>query len=292
MEISTIRLNSDLLESIEGLTVEYPYVLHRLDLKATKVPWHWHEEVEFFYIREGRMHLHTAGRTLQFEKGECFFINTNVMCSMDCGESCLADSHLLHKTFLGGHFKSIFETKYLDPVLKNRSLEVLELRGHTERQQRLLNRLREAARLQEEKNTEFQTRNLFSEIWLLLLEEISSRNYERPAVDSIHQERLQAMLAFIWQNYQRKLSLEEIAESAFVGKRECLRCFQKCMQRTPFEYLLEYRVERSKMLLRDTKLSVMEIAVQTGFSSAAYYGKVFRRICGMTPGEYRREAGA
>ena len=145
-----IRLNSSGLEDIEGLTVEYPYVLHRVDLRAVKIPWHWHEEVEFIYVREGSMRLQTAGKAWSFRKGEGFFINTNVLCSMDCEEPCLVDSHLLHKTFLGGHFKSIFETKYLDPVLKNRNLEILELRGDSERQQKLLARLREAARLQNE----------------------------------------------------------------------------------------------------------------------------------------------
>ena len=293
MEISTIRLNRDLLESIEGLTVEYPYVLHRVNLKTTRIPWHWHEEIEFFYVREGRMWLRTAGRTWQFGKGEGFFVNTNVMCSMGCAEDesrCLTDSHVLHKTFLGGHFKSVFETKYLDPVLKNRSLEILELRGRTEGQQRILARLREAASLQDGKDTEFQTRNLFSEIWLLLLGELSSiEEYERPAVDLARQERLQTMLAFIWQNYQRRITLDEIAAAAHVGGRECLRCFQSCMQKTPFEYLLEYRTEMSKRLLRDTQLSVMEVAAETGFSSAAYYGKIFRRLCGMTPGAYRRQ---
>lgn len=284
-----IRIDRSRLEDIEGLTIEYPYVLHRLDLKDLKIPWHWHEEVEFFYVREGNMELRTAGQSWRFKKGEGFFINTNVMCSVDCEESCLVDSHLLHKTFLGGHFKSVFETKYLDPVLKNRSLEILELRGKTENQQKLLAKLREVARLQEKPDTEFQTRNLFSEIWLLLLEEISIAEYNRPVINTVRQERLQAMLAFIWQNYQRKLSLDEIAEAAHVGRRECLRCFQSCMQKTPFEYLLEYRVEMSKKLLQDTKLSVMEAASRTGFSSAAYYGKVFRRLCGMTPGEYRKQ---
>ena len=62
------------------------------------------------------------------------------------------------------------------------------------------------------------------------------------------------------------------------------------MQKTPFEYLLEYRVEMSKKLLKNPKVSVMEAAVQTGFSSAAYYGKIFRRLCGMTPGEYRKQS--
>ena len=71
------------------------------------------------------------------------------------------------------------------------------------------------------KRQEFQTRNLFSEIWLLLLGELSSiEEYERPAVDLARQERLQTMLAFIWQNYQRRITLDEIAAAAHVGGRE------------------------------------------------------------------------
>ena len=236
------------------------------------------------------MRVRTPGRVLVFEQGEGFFTNTNVLSCLEEEKGGTIDSHLLHEAFLGGHFKSVFETKYLEPVLKNRSLEILEFRGHTEAQRKILEKLREAARLQEEENTEFQTRNVFSEIWLLLLKEMEAMEYERPSVLPARQERLQTMLAYIQQNYEKKLSLEDIAGAAFVGKRECLRCFQSCMGKTPFAYLLEYRVEVSKRLLRETKVSVMEVASRTGFSSAAYYGKIFRRVCGMTPGEYRRQA--
>ncbi len=98
------------------------------------------------------------------------------------------------------------------------------------------------------------------------------------------------MLAFIHHHYPKKLSLDEIAGAASVGKREALRCFQACMQKTPFEYLMEYRIEMSKKLLKNSEETVMEIAMATGFSSAAYYGKVFREACKMTPGAYRKES--
>ena len=58
-------------------------------------------------------------------KGEGFFINTNVLCSMENQDHCQIDSHLLNSTFLAGHFKSIFETKYLEPVLQNKKLDIL-----------------------------------------------------------------------------------------------------------------------------------------------------------------------
>lgn len=123
----------------------------------------------------------------------------------------------------------------------------------------------------------------------MLGKEIALFNYGERPVQTIRQERLVQMLAFIHHNYPKKLSLEEIAGVASVGKREALRCFRSCMQKTPFEYLMEYRIEMSKKLLKDSEETVMEIAMATGFSSAAYYGKVFREACKMTPKEYRQK---
>ena len=140
-DISKLKLDRSGLEEIEGLTVEYPYVLHRVDLTSAQIPWHWHEEVEFIYVREGSMRVRTPGRVLVFEQGEGFFTNTNVLSCLEEEKGGKIDSHLLHEAFLGGHFKSVFETKYLEPVLKNRSLEILEFRGHTEAQRKILEKL-------------------------------------------------------------------------------------------------------------------------------------------------------
>ena len=287
MTFTEIRLKDNQSEEIEGLTVEYPYVLHRVDLSATRIPWHWHEEVEFVLVREGRMRLLAAGKSFEFGRGEGFFTNTNVICSMENIDACHIDSHLMNGTFLGGHFKSVFETKYMDPVLKNRSLEILEIRGENETQRKLLSKLKYAAGFYDEPDREFQTRNVFSEIWLLLLEEVRRAEFGKPAMRLSYQERLQTMISFIQQNYDRKISLEEIAASAQVGVREAGRCFQSCIHKSPFEYLMEYRIEMSMKLLRGTDQPVGEIALGTGFSSAAYFGKVFKKSKGMTPGEYR-----
>lgn len=153
----------------------------------------------------------------------------------------------------------------------------------------MLEKLKNLALLQRKPDTEFQTRNMLSEIWLLLLEEVQETENSRIPVKLVNQERIQTMIAFIHQNYQRKITLEEIALSASVGKRECLRCFQNCIHKTPFEYLLDYRIEAAKKLLRISSDPVMEIALQTGFINEAYFCKMFKKMCGKTPGTYRRE---
>lgn len=287
-----IKLKENRLEEIEGISTEYPYAFHHENLAETRVPWHWHEEVEFNYIVSGTAVFTTTNQSRIFRKGEAFFINANVLCTVKTqmeGEACIVDSHLFHPVLLGGHFKSIFSTRYLEPVLQNRNLEFLEFRGDTSCQRKILELLRQAALLQKKDHVEFQTRNIFSDIWLLLLQELYETKPVSGPLNNIRQERIQTMLTFIRQNYREKLSLEDIARSASISKSECLRCFRTGIDRTPFEYLQDYRIEMAERLLRTTDDSILDIALQTGFSNSAYFGKIFREVHGISPGIYRKE---
>lgn len=287
-----IKVKTNQLEEIEGITSEYPYVMHHTNLAETRIPWHWHEELEFCYVKSGTVKLTTTSGSFLFQPGEAYFINTNILCTMEplsYQEDAFIDSHLFHSVFLSGHFHSIFETKYMEPVLKNKKLEFLAIRGENQRQKDILYKLRQAAALQNHTNTEFQTRNLFSEIWLLLLEEALASEKNSVPVKLINQERIQTMLSFIQSNFADKISLEDIAASVSIGKREALRCFQNSIHQTPFEYLLAYRIEIAEKLLKTTNHSIVEIALQSGFNNEAYFCKVFKKMTGMTPGTYRKK---
>lgn len=288
MEIK-IKLNSSQKEEVEGITPEYPYALHHDIFMNSRVPWHWHEEIEFSYVLQGSVTLHVPNKSYVFNKGEGYFLNTNVLGMVEGDSECIMDTHLIHPTLLGGHFRSIYEQKYLNPVLQNRKIEVIELRGETKAQSQILDKVQKASRICIQENTEFQIRNIFSEIWMLLLEEISNLKEPEHFTYSINQERILTMLSYIQENYSEKLTLEMIASSATISTREALRCFQACIGQTPFEYLLSHRVEMAKKFLKSTNLSVTDIALQTGFSNSAYFSKIFKRTCRMTPLAYRKE---
>ena len=104
-----------------------------------------------------------------------------------------------------------------------------------------------------------------------------------------NQDRILTMIAFIQENFSEKLSLEEIADSAAVSTRECLRCFRAAIHQSPMDYLIEYRVRTAKKLLEATDLSITDIALRCGFNSNSYFTKLFHRICGKTPNAYRKE---
>ncbi len=59
---------------------------------------------------------------------------------------------------------------------------------------------------------------------------------------------------------------------------------------SPNLYLNQYRLTKSAELLRETTMSITEIALSTGFSGASYYAETFRKWAGISPGEFRKNS--
>jgi transcriptional regulator GlxA family with amidase domain len=84
-----------------------------------------------------------------------------------------------------------------------------------------------------------------------------------------------------------------LARVSGVSEAHFARSFKEAFGVPPHRYLLTRRIERAKAFLRDTELSITEIAFQTGWSSMGTFGRVFRDITGESPSELRaREQAA
>lgn len=284
-----ISLNVNQEEYIDGMTREFPYACRYEDLSQVIIPWHWHEELEIAYITKGTLTLMTSENRYEIGPDEGYFVNTNVICCGERQSDALSVVHQFHAELLGGFFKSVYWTKYIDPVLKNRTVEILKFSNDTECGTEILKRLKMLNEVQALPNHEMQIRNLLSEIWLLIIRFIDETAAQRPKVNMHRQDRMRHMLKFIHKHYGEDISLKDIADSAAVSERECLRCFNEDIGRTPFQYVQSYRLHKSRELLQASDKSITDIALECGFSSSAYFGKLFRDAYNMTPREYRKE---
>lgn len=278
------------VEIIEGMTIEYPYCLHNRDLTNVVIPWHWHEELELGYIQEGISKIVTIGAEYTIHQGDGFFVNSNVMCmkqNASPGMKTIEVNHIFHPVFLGGHFKSRFETKYLNPIINNRQIEVHIIRSGYSTANLILKNLHHLKELQNETDSEFRTRNILSETWSLLIKEFQENPDKRVITGTEQTNRLRNMIAYINQHYFEKVTLSEIAKTVGISEREATRCFQKNIGQSPMEYLIKYRLNQSKKLLLETGMTITDICQRCGFSDSAYFGKVFRKYYGMTPSEFR-----
>lgn len=85
----------------------------------------------------------------------------------------------------------------------------------------------------------------------------------------------------------KKLNLDELAESLHMSKSNIIRIFKKKYNVTPYEYVISLRIETAKILLRDTKLSIREIADKLVFFDEHYFSSLFLKKVGVRPGIYR-----
>ena len=153
----------------------------------------------------------------------------------------------------------------------------------------VISKLCQLAKLQDKEDNEFATRNILSEIWMLLLEEITNQENAVASPASVNQERMLHMLSYMHEHYAEKISLEDIAIAAAISKREVLRCFRTCINQAPFDYLQEYRLQMAKKMLETTDMPIGVVAMESGFGSSAYFTKVFKEAENVTPKEYRKK---
>jgi LacI family transcriptional regulator len=87
----------------------------------------------------------------------------------------------------------------------------------------------------------------------------------------------------------RGLRVTEVAEAVGLSRRALQQRFQAVLQRTPKAELMRVQIDRSKMLLVQTDLSVEQISRRTGFAAFEYFVRAFRRETGLTPRRYRKK---
>ncbi|MDR0370696.1 MAG: AraC family transcriptional regulator [Prevotellaceae bacterium] len=109
----------------------------------------------------------------------------------------------------------------------------------------------------------------------------------RPVIDDRNIKRLQQIHLYVMNNYQRDITLDEIARFACMAKSSFCIFFKKMTNQSFFAFLTEYRVTSSCQMLLKTSMSVAEICFASGFNDVPYYNRVFKKLKGMTPTEYR-----
>lgn len=101
-------------------------------------------------------------------------------------------------------------------------------------------------------------------------------------------ENMQKTIDYIESNLEEKLSIKSIAKNVNISKSVLYKNFHTHFNCTISEYINTKRVERSIELLKNEDLSIEEISQQVGFSSAAYYSKIFKKQTGVPPVKYRK----
>jgi AraC family transcriptional regulator len=99
--------------------------------------------------------------------------------------------------------------------------------------------------------------------------------------------RLRVVVEYVRAHLDHDIPLAVLANVAGMSPHYFTELFRKSTGQTPHQFVLAERVERAKRLLRNRTLTVLDVAILVGFVDASHFAKVFRRVVGATPTQYR-----
>ena len=109
-------------------------------------------------------------------------------------------------------------------------------------------------------------------------------------INDVFQENVQIKQAkdYIHAYLTEKLSLQAIADTIGVSKYHFCRIFKQSTGLTPWQYVIQQRIELAKQLLRNPQLSIRQIGDRLGYSNPTQFTNFFRQHTGITPSDYRK----
>ncbi len=254
------------------------------------VPLHWHREVELVYVRQGTALCLLTGDRLTLAAGEGVFIHSGVIHSFESPAVAEIISILFMPEFIAQENSTAFERCIAPFTETNRSHAHLKpgvpWQAETLRDILALSDTAVAGGPTLELDIHTIACRMWSRLFTHMAEIVPLARAEQSA---LMYARLRRMVACIERGFAERLTLADIAAGASISKSEALRCFRSGMQTTPIEYLNRCRLNFARMRLLSTAAPISDIAVEAGFTSTAYFDRVFRRNSGMSPAAYRRQ---
>ncbi|WP_240374158.1 PocR ligand-binding domain-containing protein [Bacillus piscicola] len=102
-------------------------------------------------------------------------------------------------------------------------------------------------------------------------------------------QEIQLALRYIEDHYQKGVTLEEVAAHVHLSTYYLSKLFKKELKTNFVQYVTERKMKKAKELLEWTDMPVLQIALELHYKEPNYFSKVFKKIVGQTPSEYRKE---
>lgn len=286
----SFKIDQDLKELTNHRTVDLPFACYETEINQNIhgfIPLHWHEEIQFVQLLKGEAIFKINGESISLSEGEGLFINSGCLHSAEelnqsnCVYVCL---NVLPHFILTQELY----TTYVYPYIRATNLSFLHLDTQQHWARNILEAIIKIKDLIQQKAPYFEIEITvqLTIIWQNLI--VNGFNLEYDQLEIQKDQRMKQMLNWIHQHYTEKMLLEDIAKAGQLSRSECCRYFKRILKTTPLNYVTNFRIQRSSVLLKQTDASVTEVAYQVGFNSTSYFIDKFKKSMKMTPLEYKR----
>lgn len=276
-------------ELIERGTSKFPIELYHVDKTHPRYEMssHWHSEIELIRIISGKLYVKLNSNEYLAKKGDLIFVNPEtVHGALPVGE-CVYECIVMKFDILSVEDE---ECRHFIESLLGHDILINEFNHNApEKFSYALNYLFDSMK----KINPGYKFSVISSLYDLLGAVIDNGMYTANSYDNLNQTdkniiKLKRALSFIRNNYNKPITLEEMAKTNNMSQKYFCTFFKELTRKTPIEYLILYRIECAAKKLQQSDLSVTEIAFSCGFNDLSYFIKTFKRIKGVTPLKFRK----
>jgi len=259
---------------------------HHLRFEAFNMPSnHYHDAYEIYYLVSGERRYFIKDRTYHIITGDLVIINTNELHKTNQAGSPFHERIMLNfkKEFLKGWdesntFLSIF----------NRGVNVLRLDPlQQSRIHELLLKIINECENQHEGFMEY-SKALLMELLIQIFRYLQQTPRIIQDQSSETLEKIFEVVRYLNDHYHEHLTLKTIKDRFFISPYHFSRTFKKITGFNFIEYLNSVRTREAQKLLKESKLSITEISAKVGFDNLTHFGRVFKKIAGVSPSYYRK----
>lgn len=101
-------------------------------------------------------------------------------------------------------------------------------------------------------------------------------------------EEIDKATKYFNEHYNEDINIEEYTQKNYVSISWFIRAFKQCTGSTPMQYILSKRISNAETLLLDHSYNITEIAQIVGYDNPLYFSRIFKKIKGLSPSEYRK----
>ena len=234
-------------------------------------PAHWHEHLEFHFIRSGNGKIKLGEKMTEIKERACVVSNSNEMhegAGGDIAYICI----IVPPEFLGNNhviFESVFYDenawKYVDEIYRMyedfSGVNALGIKANV----------------------------------YLLLKYLIENHITESLDETIYNNRLKKLYAvnkvidYINKNYAEEITTNKLAEMLHISEGHFCNVFKSATGSSANEYIMNVRVKKAKRLLIYTDMNITEISNSCGFNDPNYFARVFKKRLDRTPKQFRLE---
>lgn len=243
---------------------------------------HSHMAIEIIIVKSGILNCSINGETICVQSQQTVLINSNIVHKLSSKNAEIMYMQIDISSYIDNNYHNEFIALY-EFVLISKSKPYLLLSDNQE-----INGILQKINTKYHDHQECNSWYLKAYIYELIAFMHSHAMINPPTSFTTQIQKIKSIVRYLNDNFKSPIKLEDICAATGHNTFSVCHQFKVATGRTVFEYINFLRTYYAIEKLKQNNETILEIAIESGFSSAAYFSRVFKNIMGCAPSEYKR----